>query len=116
MKRIVLFILTNLAVMLVLSATLQILGVNRFLSQQGLNVQMLLVFSLIVGFTGAIFSLLISKPMAKWSTGATVIDPQAPNGPREAWLLDTVNQLADRAKIGRPEVAIYEGEPNAFAT
>ena len=77
---------------------------------------MLLVFSLIVGFTGAIFSLLISKPMAKWSTGATVIDPQAPNGPREAWLLDTVNQLADRAKIGRPEVAIYEGEPNAFAT
>lgn len=116
MKRIVLFILTNLAVMLVLSATLQILGVNRFLTQQGLNIQMLLIFSLVVGFTGAIFSLLISKPMAKWSTGAQVINPQAPNGPRESWLLDTVYQLADRAKIGRPEVAIYEGEPNAFAT
>jgi heat shock protein HtpX len=116
MKRIALFILTNLAVMLVLSATLQILGVNRFLTQQGLNIQMLLIFSLIVGFTGSIFSLLISKPMAKWSTGAQVIHPEAPNGPRESWLLDTVHQLADRAKIGRPEVAIYEGEPNAFAT
>lgn len=71
MKRIILFVLTNLAVMLVLSATLSILGVNRFISEQGLNVQMLLVFSVIVGFTGAIFSLLISKWMAKRSTGAS---------------------------------------------
>lgn len=116
MKRIFLFVLTNLAVMLVLSATLQILGVNRFLTSQGLNLQMLLIFSLIIGFTGAIISLLISKPMAKWSTGAQVLDPQNPGGPRETWLVDTVHQLADRAKIGRPEVAIYEGEPNAFAT
>lgn len=54
--------------------------------------------------------------MAKWSTGAQVINPQAPGGPRESWLVDTVHQLADRAGIGRPEVAIYEGEPNAFAT
>jgi heat shock protein HtpX len=77
---------------------------------------MLLIFSLIVGFTGSFISLLISKPMAKWSTGAQVIDPQAPGGPRESWLVDTVHQLADRAGIGRPEVAIYEGEPNAFAT
>jgi heat shock protein HtpX len=116
MKRIVLFLLTNLAVMVVLSATLHILGVNRFITQQGLDIQMLLIFSAIVGFTGAIFSLLISKPMAKWSTGARVIDPQSPNGAREMWLLETVHQLADRAGIGRPEVAIYDGEPNAFAT
>ena len=54
--------------------------------------------------------------MAKWSTGAQIIDPQAPGGPRESWLVETVHQLADRAGIGRPEVAIYEGEPNAFAT
>lgn len=116
MKRIVLFLLTNLAVMVVLSATLSILGVNRFMTQQGLNIEMLLVFSVIVGFTGAIISLLISKPMAKASTGCRVIDPQAPGSAREAWLVDTVHQLADRAGIGRPEVAIYEGEPNAFAT
>ena len=116
MKRIVLFLLTNLAVMLVLSATLSVLGVGRFTTQQGLNLQALLIFSLVVGFTGSIISLLISKPMAKWSTGAQVVDPQAPGGPQQSWLLDTVYQLADRAKIGRPEVAIYEGEPNAFAT
>ena len=116
MNRIFLYILTNLAVMLVLSASLSILGVDRFLSQQGLNVQALLVFSLVVGFTGSIISLLMSKSMAKRSTGAQTIDPQAPGGPREAWLVDTVHQLADRAGIGRPEVAIYEGEPNAFAT
>ena len=116
MKRIFLFLLTNLAVMLVLSATLSILGVNRFLTQQGLNIQMLLIFSLIVGFAGSIFSLLISKPMAKWSTGCQVIDPQAPGGPQQQFVLDTVHQLADRAGIGRPEVAIYEGEANAFAT
>lgn len=116
MKRIILFLVTNLAVMLVLSATLSILGVNRFMTEQGLNLPMLLVFSLIVGFTGSFISLLMSKPMAKWSTGAQIIDPQAPGGPRESWLVDTVHQLADRAGIGRPEVAIYEGEPNAFAT
>ncbi|WZB61520.1 protease HtpX [Achromobacter xylosoxidans] len=116
MKRIVLFVITNLAVMLVLSATLRILGVDRYITAQGLNLQALLVFSVVVGFTGAIISLLISKPMAKWSTGAQVLDPNAPRNQREAWLLDTVHQLADRAGIARPEVAIYEGAPNAFAT
>ena len=116
MKRIILFVVTNLAVILVLSATVSILGVNRFLTQQGIDIQMLLLFSLVVGFTGAIISLLLSKRSAKWSTGARVIDPQAPNGAREQWLLDTAHQIADRAGIGRPEVAIYEGEPNAFAT
>jgi len=116
MKRIVLFVLTNLAVMLVLSATLRIFGVDRFLTANGLNITQLLIFSVIVGFTGAIISLLMSKSMAKWSTGAQVIDPNAPRSQREAWLLDTVHQLADRAGIGRPEVAIYDGAPNAFAT
>lgn len=116
MKRVILFLITNLAVMLVLSATLRILGLDRHITAQGLNLTSLLVFSLIVGFTGSIISLLISKPMAKHSTGAHIIDPNAPRDRREAWLLDTVHQLADRAGIGRPEVAIYEGEPNAFAT
>jgi heat shock protein HtpX len=72
------------------------------------------VFSAVVGFTGSIISLLISKPMAKWSTGAQVIS--APSNSTELWLLDTVQKLADRAGIRMPEVAVYEGEPNAFAT
>lgn len=114
MKRILLFVLTNVAVVAVLSIVLSVLGVDRFLSAQGLNVGMLLVFSLVVGFTGAIFSLLISKPMAKWSTGARVID--VPENATEQWLLDTVRRLAERAGIGMPEVAVYDGEPNAFAT
>ncbi len=116
MKRIFLFLLTNVAVLVVLSASMNILGVGRYLTANGLDLNALLVFSAIVGFTGSIISLLISKWMAKQSTGARVIDPQAPANAQEAWLVDTVHQLADRAGIGRPEVAIYEGEPNAFAT
>src|SRR5690606_9908010 len=116
MKRIILFLMTNLAVMLVLSATMTVLGAGRYLTAQGLDLTQLLIFAAIIGFTGSIISLLISKPMAKASTGARVIDPQAPSNAREAWLVDTVHQLADRAGIGRPEVAIYEGAPNAFAT
>ena len=114
MKRIVLFILTNLAVMAVMSVVLSLLGVNRFLTANGLQMGTLMVFSLVVGFTGAIFSLLISKPMAKWSTGARVID--APSSSTELWLVNTVKVLADRAGIGMPEVAVYDGEANAFAT
>ena len=114
MKRILLFVLTNIAVIAVLTIVLSLTGVDRFLTAQGLNVGMLLVFSLIVGFTGAIISLLMSKPMAKWSTGAQVIEQ--PSNATEQWLLDTVRKLADRAGIGMPEVAWYEGEPNAFAT
>ena len=97
MKRIFLFIATNLAVMLVLSVTLRILGVDRFLTAQGLNLPMLLAFSAVVGFAGSLISLLMSKPMAKWSTGAQVIDPNAPRSQAEAWLVGTVYQLADRA-------------------
>lgn len=114
MKRIFLFIATNLAVMLVLSVVLSLLGVNRYLTAHGLQLGTLLAFSLVVGFTGAIFSLLISKPMAKWSTGARVIE--SPASSTEAWLVNVVQTLAQRAGIGMPEVAIYNGEPNAFAT
>lgn len=114
MKRIVLFLATNLAVMLVMSLVLSLLGVNRYLAGSGLNLGSLMVFSLVVGFTGAIFSLLISKPMAKWSTGARVID--APSSSTELWLVDTVRRLAGRAGIAMPEVAVYEGAANAFAT
>lgn len=116
MKRIILFLLTNFAVLLVLSTTMNVLGVGRYLTANGLDLEQLLIFAAIIGFAGSIISLLLSKPMAKASTGARVIDPQAPANAREAWLLDTVHQLADRAGIGRPEVAIYEGAPNAFAT
>jgi heat shock protein HtpX len=114
MKRIFLFLVTNLAVMLVLSITLSVLGVNRFLTAEGLNVGMLVVFSGVVGFTGAFISLLMSKTMAKWSTGAQVID--TPQSADEQWLVGTVRRLAEKAGIGMPEVAVYEGEPNAFAT
>ncbi|HEV7574622.1 MAG TPA: protease HtpX [Caldimonas sp.] len=114
MKRIVLFLATNLAVVLVLSLTLRLLGVDRFLSERGLDLGALLVFSLVVGFGGSLVSLLISRPVAKWSTGARVIDP--PQTPDEAWLVATVHRLAQQAGIDKPEVALYPGAPNAFAT
>jgi heat shock protein HtpX len=114
MKRIVLFLATNLAVVLVLTLVLNVLGVGRAVTGAGINVGALAVFSLVVGFTGSIISLLMSKPMAKWSTGARVIDQ--PANSTELWLVNTVRKLADRAGIGMPDVAVYEGEPNAFAT
>ena len=114
MKRIVLFLLTNLAVGLVLTVVLSVLGVNRYLVGTGLNVPMLAVYSIVVGFVGSFISLAMSKFMAKFATGARVIDP--PQTPDEAWIVSTVHKLADAAGIGRPEVAIYEGAPNAFAT
>jgi heat shock protein HtpX len=114
MKRILLFVLTNLAVMVVLGVVASLLGVNRYLTANGLNLSALLGFSLIMGFGGAIISLLMSKPMAKWSTGAHVINQ--PSNQDEAWLVSVVQRLSERAGIAMPEVAIYEGEPNAFAT
>lgn len=114
MKRVFLFLATNIAVIAVMTLVLSLLGADRFLTQAGLNLPMLAVFSLVVGFTGSIISLLISKPMAKWSTGAHVIE--APSNSTELWLMDTVRKLADRSGIAMPEVAVYEGEPNAFAT
>src|SRR5690606_17873681 len=101
MNRIFLFLITNVAVMIVLSASMNVLGVGRYLTANGLDMTQLLIFSAIIGFTGSIISLLISKWMAKRSTGARVIDPQAPAYPKEAWLLDTVYQLSKRADLGR---------------
>ena len=114
MKRILLFVLTNFAVMAVLLITTRILGVDRFLTANGLNLTALAGFSLVIGFGGAIISLLMSKWMAKRSTGARVInDAQTAD---EAWIVETVRRFADKAGIGMPEVAIFEGAPNAFAT
>lgn len=114
MKRIALFLLTNIAVVVVLGITASLLGVNRFLTANGLNLSALLGFAFIFGFGGAIISLLISKPVAKWSSGVHVIEQ--PRNADEAWIVDTVRKFADKAGIGMPEVGIYEGEPNAFAT
>lgn len=114
MKRIVLFLATNLAVVLVLGVVASLLGANRFLTANGLNLGALLGFAAIMGFGGAFISLLISKSVAKWTTGAQVIE--TPRNATEQWLLDAVGRLAKGANIGMPEVAIYEGEPNAFAT
>ena len=114
MKRIILFVLTNLAVVVVLGIVASLLGVNRYLTPQGLNLGMLLGYAALIGFGGAIISLLISKPVAKWSSGVRVI--KEPQNADEAWIFETVRKLAITAEIGMPEVGIFEGEPNAFAT
>jgi heat shock protein HtpX len=114
MKRIVLFLVTNLAVMLVLGLVVNIFGLNRFLTANGLSLPGLLAFSAVMGFGGAIISLLMSKPMAKWSTGAQVIN-DSPDATHQ-WLVTTVKRFADKAGLQMPEVAIYEGDANAFAT
>lgn len=114
MKRILLFVMTNLAVVVVLGIAASLLGVNRYLTANGLDLTMLLGFSLLIGFGGAIISLLISKPVAKWSAGVRIIN-DAQNAD-EAWIVETVRRFADKAGIGMPEVGIFEGAPNAFAT
>jgi heat shock protein HtpX len=114
MKRIVLFVLTNLAVMVVLGITASLLGVNRFLDANGLNLGMLLGFAAVMGFGGAIISLLISKPMAKWTTGAVIINDST--DPTHRWIVQTVRRFSEKAGIGMPDVALYQGDPNAFAT
>ncbi len=114
MKRIVLFLLTNIAVMLVLSISARILGIDRFLAGNGLNMGMLLAFAALIGFGGSFISLMMSKTMAKWSTGARVIEQ--PGSQDESWLLETVRRLSNKAGLPMPEVAVYDGAPNAFAT
>ena len=114
MKRIALFLLTNLGVMLVLGLVVNVLGLNRFLSANGLSVTGLLGFSLVMGFGGAFVSLLISKPMAKWTAGVQLINGSP--DPTHRWLVATVERLARQAGVHMPEVGIYEGSPNAFAT
>ena len=114
MKRIILFVLTNVMVVAVLGVVASLLGVNRYLTPNGLKLGSLLGFALVMGFGGAIISLLISKPMAKWTSGVRVINQ--PQNADEAWIVETVKKLADKAGIGMPEVGIFEGDPNAFAT
>ncbi|MDR6536058.1 protease HtpX [Variovorax soli] len=114
MKRILLFVLTNVLVVAVLGVVASLLGVNRYLTANGLNLSALLGFALVMGFGGAIISLLISKPMAKWTAGVRIINE--PQSPDEAWIVQTVRKFADKAGVGMPEVGIFEGEPNAFAT
>jgi heat shock protein HtpX len=114
MKRIILFVLTNVLVVAVLGIVASLLGVNRYLTASGLNLGALLGFALVMGFGGAIISLLISKPMAKWTSGVRVI--AQPQNADEAWIVETVRKFADKAGIGMPEVGIFDGEPNAFAT
>jgi heat shock protein HtpX len=114
MKRIVLFLATNLAVMLVLGVVVNVFGLNRYLGANGISLPGLLAFSAVMGFGGAIISLLMSKPMAKMSTGAQVIN-DSPDATHQ-WLVTTVKRFADKAGITMPEVAIYDGEANAFAT
>ena len=114
MKRVLLLIVTNLAVMVVLSIVASVLGVDRWLTENGLNFGALLIWAAIFGFGGAFISLLMSKTMAKWSVGAQTIDGS--EGTTQYFIVQTVHKLADAAHIGRPEVALYEGPPNAFAT
>ncbi|HEX7892107.1 MAG TPA: protease HtpX [Ramlibacter sp.] len=114
MKRILLFVATNLAVVLVLGMVSRLLGVDRYLTANGLNLGALLAFAAIMGFGGAIISLLMSKTIAKWSSGVQVITGN--EGPDEAWIVNTVQRFAQQANIGMPEVGVFQGEPNAFAT
>jgi heat shock protein HtpX len=115
MKRVVLFIATNLAIVLVLSLSMRLLGVEPYLNAQGLNLNSLLVFAAVMGFGGSFISLALSKWLAKKSVGAQVIT-QASN-PQERWLLDTVTRHARLANITTPEVAIWQSQDvNAFAT
>ena len=117
MMRILLFLLTNLAVIVVASITLRILGVDSYLAQSGtgLNLQGLLIFSAVFGMSGAFISLLLSKKMAKWSARVHVIEQ--PSSQAERWLMQTVAELAQKAGIGMPEVGIFPSQQsNAFAT
>ncbi len=115
MKRVFLFVLTNVAVLLVLSIAARLLGVDRFLTDQGLNFGALLAFCAIFGFGGSLISLLLSKWMALRATGATVIEQTRNDA--EAWLLQTVSHQAQAAGIAMPQVAIFPSDsPNAFAT
>jgi heat shock protein HtpX len=114
MKRVLLLIGTNLAIMLVLGLVTTLTGANRFFTGTGLDLGKLMVFAAIMGFGGSFLSLWMSKTIAKWSTGARVIE--TPQNSSEFWLFDTVRRFSEKAGLPMPEVAIYDGEPNAFAT
>jgi heat shock protein HtpX len=114
MKRVMLLIGTNLAIMLVLGLVTTLTGANRFFTGAGLNLGKLLLFAAIMGFGGAFLSLWMSKTIAKWSTGARVIE--TPQNSTEFWLVEAVRRFSEKAGLPMPEVALYDGEPNAFAT
>lgn len=114
MKRILLFLLTNVAVVALLGLVCSILGVNKYLTANGLNLPLLLGFASVMGFGGSFISLLMSKTMAKMSVNAQVISN--PSNETERWLVNTVQKLTQRANLPMPEVAMYSGDPNAFAT
>ena len=115
MMRILLFLGTNLAVVLVASFTLRLLGVEPYLNSQGINFNALLIFCFVIGMAGSMVSLFISKWMAKRSTGTVIIE--SPSNPTEKWLLDTVAELSEKAGIKMPEVGIFPAQQsNAFAT
>ena len=115
MKRIILFILTNLAVMLVLSVVAQVTGLDRWLAARGGDLTGLLAMAALFGFGGALISLAMSKWMAKRAMGVQVIE--TPATPEQEWLVSTVRALAAQARIGMPEVGVFDSpQPNAFAT
>ena len=115
MKRVALFLVTNLAILVVLGVVVNVLGVNRFLSSQGIDIASLFVFAAIFGMGGSCISLAMSKWIAKRSTGAQVIEQ--PRNQTEVWLVNVIGAQAKAAGIGMPEVAVYDApDPNAFAT
>jgi heat shock protein HtpX len=115
MKRVLLFVLTNFAILIVASVTLRLLGVEPWLNQQGINFNSLLIFGAVLGFGGAFLSLAISKWMAKRMMGVKMITD--PHTEPETWLVETVRRLSAQAGIGMPEVGLFESPtPNAFAT
>jgi heat shock protein HtpX len=115
MKRVALFLITNLAVVLVLSIVMRLLGIDQYIAAQGHSAYGLLVFAAVFGFGGALISLAMSKWSAKRMMGVRVIDK--PRDQIESWLVETVRRQASEAGIGMPEVGIFESpEPNAFAT
>src|SRR5688572_19641843 len=115
MKRIFLFLVTNIAIMLVLTVVVNLLGLDRYLTDQGYNLGGLLAFAAVFGFGGALISLALSKWIAKRSMGVQVIDQ--PRNAAESWLLNTVKRHAEQAGIGMPEVGVFDAaEMNAFAT
>lgn len=117
MKRVVLFLATNLAIIVVASITLNLLGIGSFLDESGtnLNLQALLIFCFIFGMAGSFISLLLSKKIAKWSMKVRIID--RPQNSTEEWLVRTVEQQSKAAGIGMPEVGVFAApQANAFAT
>ena len=113
-KRVGLFLCVNFVVLLTIGFLVRLFGVDRWLTAQGIDYTQLLIFSAIFGFVGSFISLMMSKSIAKMSTGARTIS--TPQTQEEAWLLQTVDSLSQRAGLKTPEVAIYQGSANAFAT